>query len=86
LDVDVIGANCMDPRLVQSAMVLLAEHSKRPCSAFPSAGLPGHEMSPNEFAAFIKPIVESGARLVGGCCGAGPDHIAAAAQAIGKGR
>jgi methionine synthase I (cobalamin-dependent) len=64
----------------------LHRDAKVPLSAFPSAGLPGQELTPKEFAAFLRSIVDAGARLVGGCCGTGPEHIRAAASALGRGR
>jgi len=84
--VDVIGVNCVDPQVALSLTRELKEHTNRFLSAFPSAGLPGQEKPPEEFADWMKKIVDSGARFVGGCCGAGPDHIRAAAGVVGRGR
>jgi 5-methyltetrahydrofolate--homocysteine methyltransferase len=48
-----------------------------PVVAKPSPGLPGAVLPPAAFAAAVEPAVRAGARLVGGCCGAGPGHVAA---------
>jgi homocysteine S-methyltransferase len=82
---DVAGVNCVSVEQALTAVDLLREKSAR-VSAFPSAGLPGQEISPAAFAEGIRQLVEAGARLVGGCCGAGPDHIRAAAAVVGRGR
>lgn len=84
LDADVIGVNCVDPYHALPAIAELRTPLVR--SAFPSAGLPGKEIAPREFGLGIRRLVEAGARLVGGCCGAGPEYIAAAAAEIGRGR
>jgi homocysteine S-methyltransferase len=86
MDADVIGVNCIDPGTAATAITKLKEHSQIFLSAFPSAGLPGKEMSPKDFAGWIRLLAGEGARLVGGCCGAGPDHIAAAAAVLGRGQ
>jgi 5-methyltetrahydrofolate--homocysteine methyltransferase len=39
---------------------------------------------PETMAALVPAIVGAGARIVGGCCGTGPAHIAAFRRAIGK--
>jgi homocysteine S-methyltransferase len=81
-----VGVNCVTPNHALYALKHLEEYSGVPRSAFPSAGLPGEEAPPETFQAWIRDLVAAGARLVGGCCGAGPDHIRAAAAAVGRGR
>jgi homocysteine S-methyltransferase len=81
-----VGTNCVTAEEAQVFMQRLGKAAKVPLSAFPSAGLPGQELSPQDFAAALRGLVQAGARLVGGCCGTGPDHIRAAAPAIGRGR
>jgi homocysteine S-methyltransferase len=58
--------------------------TKARLAAFPNAGLPeyvdGRYMyltTPDYFADIARKLVNSGANLVGGCCGTGPDHIRA---------
>jgi homocysteine S-methyltransferase len=82
----VVGVNCVTPMQALRAMEYLHTLSALPRAAFPSAGPPGQEANPETFAAWVKDLVEAGASLVGGCCGAGPEHIRAAAALLGRGR
>ena len=57
-------------------------------SVHPNAGLPnafgGYDQTPEDMAAALGEFADSGfVNLVGGCCGSGPEHIAAIAQAVG---
>ncbi len=84
----IVGANCLNgPR----AMVQLLE--KLPAgdrlAAYANAGYPryteGHYVyptAPDYFANAAREMVVQGARLIGGCCGTTPAHIAAVAKAI----
>jgi methionine synthase I (cobalamin-dependent) len=85
-----MGANCMnDPRgMVQLLRQLPAEYS---LAVYPSAGNPKqqgnsfvYEAGPDDFAEAAREMVTKGARLVGGCCGTTPAHIAALAGAIAE--
>jgi len=40
--------------------------------------------APDTYAAWMEPRIEEGARLVGGCCGTTPDHIAALAGLLDR--
>jgi methionine synthase / methylenetetrahydrofolate reductase(NADPH) len=60
-------------------------------SAFPNAGYPRYyngrflyNAAPEYFADAAKEFVGQGARLIGGCCGVGPEHIRAMARAIAE--
>jgi homocysteine S-methyltransferase len=60
-----------------------------PLSAFPNAGYPRYlngrfiyNAAPEYFADAAKQFAAQGANLVGGCCGTGPEHIRAMANAI----
>lgn len=79
-DADVVGVNCVDVEKASMALGVLGRSPTIHRSAFPNGS------APEAFGQGIGILVEAGARLVGGCCGAGPEHIAAAAQAVGKGR
>jgi homocysteine S-methyltransferase len=83
---DVVGINCVGPADALKGVDRLSSMVKTTRSAFPNAGLPGSVMQTDEFAKTIKALVDAGVRLVGGCCGAGPDHIRAAAAVLGRGR
>ena len=47
-----------------------------------AAGIPEYDMAPGEFAKILRDCRLSGAKLLGGCCGTTPEHIAATAQII----
>lgn len=60
-----------------------------PLIAKPNAGLPRlangvsvYDTGPDEMADYAVQFVESGARIVGGCCGSTPAHIKAIAEAL----
>jgi homocysteine S-methyltransferase len=72
---DVVGVNCVSGDQALSAMNKLSGLR----SAWPNGGMPGNEVLPGAFAESIRGLVAAGARVVGGCCGAGPEHIRAAA-------
>jgi 5-methyltetrahydrofolate--homocysteine methyltransferase len=73
-----VGVNCVEPG---PALTRLAGWARRtlpvPFIARASAGLPGALRTPARFAEELLPAVTAGAGLVGGCCGAGPAHVAA---------
>lgn len=91
-DVQVIGANCtIGPQFILPVGRRLAE-AGRPVSLMPNAGFPKRlgdrvvypRSSPEYFAEFAAAAVAAGARIVGGCCGTTPEHIAAMAEALRK--
>ncbi len=45
-------------------------------------GQPVYRLSAGQFGALVPSLVEAGANIVGGCCGAGPEYIRAAARAL----
>jgi methionine synthase I (cobalamin-dependent) len=76
-----------DPR----EMMTLLQHvpAEMPFAVYPTAGNPRREggrldydVTPESFSAFVPDSVAKGARLLGGCCGTTPAHIAALAGAI----
>jgi methionine synthase I (cobalamin-dependent) len=57
----------------------------------PNAGVPQvtadgvvYEAGPEELAEHVSEYARGGARIVGGCCGSTPEHIAAIARALGR--
>ncbi len=81
---DVIGANCgdLDPLQMAEVVVSLCEATSLPVAAQPNAGKPRlvknqtvFDMTPADFATGISKCLQSGARLMGGCCGTSPEHI-----------
>jgi homocysteine S-methyltransferase len=92
LGAQIVGANCLNG---PHAMVQLLE--KLPAgdllAAYPNAGYPryteGHYVyptAPEYFANAAREIAAQGARLIGGCCGTTPAHIAAVAQVLRESR
>lgn len=90
LGADAIGVNCsVGPAPLLDVVRDMAEASELPISAIPNAGLPqdyqGRKIymaSPEYMAAYARKLVQAGARLIGGCCGTGPDHVSEIANQI----
>lgn len=66
--------------------------TKLPLMAQPNAGLPKlvkmqvvYDMPPEEMASGVPALIEAGARIVGGCCGSTPAHMAAFRKMIPRG-
>jgi methionine synthase / methylenetetrahydrofolate reductase(NADPH) len=85
-----VGVNCMnEPR--GTVELLRRVRADYPLAAYPSAGNPNdyegrliYHATPDDFAQSARQMVAQGARLIGGCCGTTPSHIAALATAIAK--
>ncbi|MFQ5888537.1 MAG: bifunctional homocysteine S-methyltransferase/methylenetetrahydrofolate reductase [Gemmatimonadota bacterium] len=90
MGVDAVGLNCsVGPALLLDAVRAMSEVTDLPISAIPNAGLPqdvqGRKIyvaSPEYMASYARKLVQVGARLIGGCCGTGPEHIAEIANQI----
>ncbi|HSP33239.1 MAG TPA: homocysteine S-methyltransferase family protein [Thermoanaerobaculia bacterium] len=82
---DVVGANCgaaVDEMITVAKA--FAACAKVPVAIQPNAGLPRREHrklvypeTPESFARAIAPLADIGIRILGGCCGTTPEHIAA---------
>ncbi len=84
-----VGANCGTTLENMAAIVreLAACNPAMPIWAKPNAGLPQgqpavYPAGPEEMGRFAQQFVDGGARIVGGCCGSTPEHIAAIASAV----
>jgi len=82
---DVVGSNCGNgiEKMVEIAREFAA-HASVPIIIQSNAGLPenrGGELiyaeSPDFMAARVGELIDLGVRIIGGCCGTTPDHIAA---------
>lgn len=93
LGVAAVGTNCgrslEDADLVVTEM--LAAAGDIPVWVKPNAGVPKivgaevvYEAGPEMLAEHAVRYVEQGARIVGGCCGSTPAHVAAVARALGR--
>jgi len=90
MGVDFLGTNCSagPEQMVEVADELLAI-SEVPVLVEPNAGLPElvdgktvFRLGPDDFARHTARFAAAGARLLGGCCGTTPDHIAALRGAL----
>jgi len=80
-----VGVNCTAPGPAMARLAFAVRALSVPFVAKPSPGPPGEVLAPDAFARAVAPVVEAGARLVGGCCGAGPEHLAALAPLLRSG-
>ena len=71
------------------AIEKMAHATRRKLSAQPNAGMPrdvgGRSMymaSPEYMATYAHHLVQAGAKVVGGCCGTTPEHIAAIVEGV----
>ena len=90
--VDVVGLNCSTgPEHMREPVRFLTEHASLPISVIPNAGLPlntgtGEAIYPLEplpMAGMLREFVEKfGVRVVGGCCGTTPEHLASIVTAV----
>lgn len=87
-----LGLNC--GRSLSDTDVLVSEFlaaSTTPLWVKPNAGVPKvvgdavvYEAGPDTFAEHVAAYVDQGARIVGGCCGSTPEHMAALAARLGR--
>ena len=92
LGVDVLGLNCSTgPEHMREPIRWLSEHATRPVSCIPNAGLPlntgvgeaVYPLEPQPLATALSEFVRDfGVRIVGGCCGTTPEHLAAVVRAV----
>jgi 5-methyltetrahydrofolate--homocysteine methyltransferase len=92
---DIVGANCgtslsLDDYLLLGQELVDAAEGV-PVMLQPNAGTPvatdgglSYRVSPTDFAAWAQCATTLGVRIIGGCCGTRPAHIAAAAHAVKK--
>ena len=88
-----VGANCGTTLENMEAVVkeYAATVPNFPLWVKPNAGVPRmdieteqgiYDMTPEDMATYARKYVELGARVVGGCCGNTPEHVAAIAKAV----
>ena len=88
--VDTLGLNCsVGPRAMLDALETLKTLTAMPLSVQPNAGLPQniggrniYMTSPEYMAEYAKRFIQTGATIVGGCCGTNPEHIRAIRRAV----
>jgi homocysteine S-methyltransferase len=88
-----VGVNCTPPTHIEGLVSIAARTTDRAIVAYPNRGAfwdagrkvwvdpPAQDARPA-----LRPTVwrEAGARLIGGCCGIGPEQIATIASALGR--
>lgn len=92
LGVSAFGVNCSSgPDQVADLIESIAPYAKVPLVAKANAGLPQtgpdgsvkYNLTPEEFNAHTKRLIQNGVRFIGGCCGTDERHIAAIAATVG---
>ncbi|MCD7745210.1 MAG: homocysteine S-methyltransferase family protein [Lachnospiraceae bacterium] len=88
---DAVGINCsVGPNQLVSVIRGMKEHVSVPVIAKPNAGMPTiddagnahYGMGAEEFAHYMKELVDAGATIIGGCCGTTPDYIREVARVL----
>ncbi|MBW4839362.1 MAG: bifunctional homocysteine S-methyltransferase/methylenetetrahydrofolate reductase, partial [Paenibacillaceae bacterium] len=87
---DVVGFNCHSgPKGIMAVMDGVGGPLDVPMSVFPNAGLADYvdgeyvyAATPEYFGECARSFADLGARLIGGCCGTTPEHIAAMSTAL----
>ena len=91
LGVDVIGLNCATgPEDMREQVRYLAQHSRKPISVIPNAGIPAmvdgatcYPLDPAGLArAQVEFVRDFGVGIVGGCCGTTPEHLRQVVEAV----
>ena len=74
---------------VDAALTMLKRYWNGPVGVYPESGyftMPNWQfvdvIKPGELAEVAERWVDGGVRMVGGCCGLGPEHIAVLRQAL----
>jgi methionine synthase I (cobalamin-dependent) len=89
-----VGLNCQPPEILRPAVAEMAAAALPPGVPLivrPSAGIPArvgetwrYPWAPEPWADAVAALQTCGADLLGGCCGAGPAHVASLARALGS--
>ncbi|HKA36260.1 MAG TPA: bifunctional homocysteine S-methyltransferase/methylenetetrahydrofolate reductase [Thermoanaerobaculia bacterium] len=87
---DAVGMNCtLGPQETHDVFARLPSSIQTPLSVMPNAGYPtvvhGRNVylsSPDYLSDYARAFAESGAAIIGGCCGTTPEHIRAMSRAI----
>lgn len=90
LGADVVGFNCRSgPNGIMRAMDSVNGAVSLPYSVYPNAGIPDYvdgkytySAGPDYFAECARKFADRGARIIGGCCGTTPEHVAAMAASL----
>ncbi len=86
-----VGANC--GTTLENMSTIIEQYASAapgfPLWAKPNAGMPRlaegrtvYDVTPSQMSEFARKYVAAGARVVGGCCGSTPKHVAAIVRAV----
>jgi S-methylmethionine-dependent homocysteine/selenocysteine methylase len=89
-----VGVNCAPPETIDACLAALVA-ARTPADPvlciYPNLGAPRadgssrtHDCTPAELAARAAAWIRAGVRILGGCCGTRPEHVAALAMALGR--
>ena len=88
---DVVGVNCVGFDLGREAVSLIQEVTDLPIAVSPNAGTPlqyaqglCYPDSEPDLARRTASLLSSRVRIVGGCCGTGPQYVKALRKAVGE--
>lgn len=88
-----VGVNCSaGPEKMQEILQIMAKVTKIPIISKPNAGFPSvddkgrtvYNMTPDVFSEQMELLYNSGASVLGGCCGTTPEHIKALVERFGR--
>lgn len=90
LGADAVGCNCSTgPEKMAEFIAAMKPYAKVPLVAKPNAGLPRlvdgktvFDLPPEEFGRYVRPLIEQGVGIIGGCCGTSPVYIQTIVQNI----
>jgi len=89
-DASIIGLNCtVGPKPMLDFVEHMIDVSDKPICIMPNAGRPQYTdgrmiylSTPEYFSVYTKRFIDKGVRMLGGCCGTTPEHIAKMANAL----
>jgi len=88
-DAEILGINCVNGPELALRLVENFTPPELPLALYPNAGIPRtqngrlvYDLSPENFARIGASLAARGARIIGGCCGTTPAHIAALSKAL----
>ncbi len=89
-EASVIGLNCtVGPKPMLDFVEQIRELSTKPLCIMPNAGRPQYTdgrmiymSTPEYFSVYTRRFIDKGIRMMGGCCGTTPDHIAKMANSL----
>ena len=89
MGIDALMINCIPPDHVDGMLSYLRDFTDLPLGVYPNLGYytdEGWRFEPGvgsaEYAAMALRWRAEGAQIIGGCCGVGPDHVAAAREQL----